>query len=564
MTPKEFVVAYQKHGSVKAVMRNKGLTWHGARKLYVTAVREGLMSKQPVGRKNKEQSKTPEPVIEGQVKARPTRVLPIPEKGTVNRYLFTCAQNQTKLFTPWWKNLLVLANHYNAEVHVSRFTYVKSGLGARGDKAQVTKKEDLYGGRELVWEKELTPYLSDDRIEVAPGLVWCGEMNILPTATRPLSGLESYTGRKSSIFPHVKLAMESIPSGRNEGTKFTYTTGAVTMRNYIQRKAGLKAEFHHCYGALLVEVDSDGDWFCRQINADSEGTIYDLDIRVHNSHLTKGNRVEGITWGDIHTDEMTPNIARLAWGIVGPGEMAFDRSMIDVLRPKYQFMHDVITFMGPSHHVLKDPYTRFRRKVSGHMDVRAELQRGAIFLTAATRPWCKTVCVDSNHHHHIGRWLKEQDGRYDPANVEFWIDMQKRAYEFMRETGGEPNYLLEGMKLAGFPNIDKSIRFLEEDESFILCPDANGGVECGAHGDLGPNGSRGSTRAFTRMGRKMNKGHDHIAAIMDGVYSAATSATLTPDWSRGPGSWSNSAILTYKNAKRAIVTAWNSKWRAEG
>jgi hypothetical protein len=150
---------------------------------------------------------------------------------------------------------------------------------------------------EIKWAPEIDNYHSDERLEIAPGLVWCGEQNIIPTAERPLRGLEVYTGRKSGIIPHVKIAMESIPSSKHAPTKFNYTTGTVTQRNYIQRKAGLKAQFHHCYGALLVEVDADGNWFCRQINADSDGMIYDLDICVHGKVLTTGNNVEAITWG---------------------------------------------------------------------------------------------------------------------------------------------------------------------------------------------------------------------------------------------------------------------------
>ena len=87
----------------------------------------------------------------------------------------------------------------------------------------------------------------------------------MPTASNPLSGFETYSGRNSSIFPHAKLAMHSIASLQGSGAKLIYTTGTITQRNYIQKKAGILAEFHHCYGALLVEVDHEGVWKVRQI-----------------------------------------------------------------------------------------------------------------------------------------------------------------------------------------------------------------------------------------------------------------------------------------------------------
>ncbi|KKK55344.1 hypothetical protein LCGC14_3075480, partial [marine sediment metagenome] len=199
------------------------------------------------------------------------RDIALPAAGKVRRYILTCAQNNTHLNEPVWRNLLALARHYDAAVMVSRFVYDKRTHSNMD-------KDKFAPGRadpsEVSWAPEIVPYLCDERVELAPSLVFCGEMNILPTAVRPLSGIEAYTGRKSGIFPHVKVAMESVPSGKYEGTKINYTTGTVTQRNYIQRKAGLKADFHHVYGGLLVEVDGDGNWFARQLNADGEGTIY--------------------------------------------------------------------------------------------------------------------------------------------------------------------------------------------------------------------------------------------------------------------------------------------------
>jgi hypothetical protein len=79
-------------------------------------------------------------------------------------------------------------------------------------------------------------------------------MNILPTANDPLEGLETYSQRKSAIFPHAKMAMRSVATMKHEGTKLNFTTGTVTQMNYIQKKAGLVGEHHHVYGAVLVEV----------------------------------------------------------------------------------------------------------------------------------------------------------------------------------------------------------------------------------------------------------------------------------------------------------------------
>jgi len=265
-----FAEAYNKHGTIRAAAARCGVTvGKASHKRYTRALAAGLIE-QPgragprPARRTKDELK---PVVGGQVRATRMETLEQPAKGRVQRYIFTCAQNNTHLNRAVWDNLLALAKHYDARVMVSRFVYDKRAQTGMDKDTFVGSRRGQADPSEVVWDSELTPYLSDERVTVAPGLVWCGEMNILPTAVRPLSGMESYTGRKSAIFPHVKLAMESVASGKHEGTKFIYTTGTVTQRNYIQRKAGLKAEFHHCYGGLLVEVDGDGNWFVRQLNA---------------------------------------------------------------------------------------------------------------------------------------------------------------------------------------------------------------------------------------------------------------------------------------------------------
>lgn len=557
MTPQDFVAALKQHGSMKAIFRaNKGtekhVRWANLVALHAEAVAMGLMERRGVGRKaNEEIKETTAPEPQGSVKAKATPQAAAPGPGEVKRFIFTCAQNNTKLHEGFWKNLLALKEHYKAELHVSRFLYIKHGLGASGDKAVVVKKERMGDGENVVWDERLKPYISDGRLEVAPSLVWCGEMNILPTAVRPLSGLEVYTGRKSMIVPHVKIALESIASTRGEPTKLNYTTGAVTQRNYIQRKAGLKAEFHHCYGALLVEVCEDG-WFCRQLHADSEGVIHDLDIRVAEGKVHTGNPVEGITWGDVHRAEIERWVLDLAFGTGG---------MLDQLRPKHQFLHDVLHFRGRSHHELRHPHTIFKRHVQGAEDVAKELREAGEFINRAARSWCSNVIVGSNHHRHLGRWLEEQDGRLDPINARIWFKLNEEAYTVIMAGDKTLDYFRLGLWAVDWRN-EKNTVFLHEDDSYVICPDEHGGIECGQHGDLGPNGSRGNIKTFARLGRRTNIGHSHSAGICDGAYQAGTCGELSPDWTHGPSSWSHSHIVTYPNGKRAIITMWNGRWRA--
>ncbi len=551
MTPKQFVKAYKEHGSIKAVSRNEGLTWHAARKLYSEAVKQELMDSQPVGRKSNDQVKKPEPVFTGEMRVRQVREFNVPKKG-IKTYIFTSAQNNTKIHEGLWQNILALAKYRGAEIHVSRYTYMKSGLGRKGDKALFTevKDETLYGANVVAWTSEIDDYLNDERCEVAPGLVWCGEWQRLPTTKRPLGGYETYTGRKSGIFPHAKFEMQSVPASKFEDTKFNYTTGTVTMRNYIVKGAGLQATFHHGYGALLVEVDSDGDWFCRQLNATSDGVICDLDLMVKDGIVTTGHRVEGLTLGDIHEQEKNEKVDGLV------------NKMIEDLRPKYVFYHDLLNFGSANHHEMKDPFRKFERYMARQENVSDEVEHTMGYLADKARRHSnsKHIVVSSNHDQALERWLREADWRLDPINMLFFMKAAQAKLQAISDLDDRFHMLRHWWH--EFEMDYSNVRFLDEDESFVLCEDAHGGIEGGMHGHIGANGSRGGAAGFAKMGRKANVAHTHAAGIYDGIYTSGTSSNLDLTYNKGPSSWSHSEIVTYVTGKRAIITLYNDKYKA--
>lgn len=488
-------------------------------------------------------------IVEGRVKPEPRRKLELPEAGKIARYIFTAAQSNTNVHDGVWENLTALAAVYDAQIVVSRFTYMKEAYGAKsvkpGKGATAKDKADLW------FDARIEPFVCDEGIEVAPGLVFCGEMQISPTAVRPLSGLESYTGRKSSIFPHPKIAMESVPSAKHEPTKLMFTTGAVTLRNYIAKKAGQRAEFHHSYGGLLVEVDSEGNWWCRQLNADSEGTIYDLTLRAAGGKVTGGHRVKAINWGDIHVGTVPKPVFEACWG--GEG-------MLAELDPEFQFVHDLLDFRAQNHHDRGNHHSRFAKWIAGKSSVAKEMLEVVEFLQDIKTPGVETIVVDSNHDNAFKRWLREADYRADPENAILFLESQLQVYKAIAADDKDFHVVEWAVKrISEDPELAK---FLRCDESFVICHDANGGIECGMHGHLGANGAKPSQTGFAKMGRKSNLGHTHSASIYDGVYTAGVLGDLDQGYNVGPSSWTHSNIVTYATGKRAIITIWKGRWRA--
>lgn len=534
----EVVETYaQERGSIRATARRLQISRGAVKYRLERAAREqGLQFEKPISG--------------GKVHAYRTIKMPLPKQGEVKRYILTSAQNNTDAHVPFFENLVAYADHIDAEIKVARYpynrgAYLRMNMGLDGPTDDDTK--------DLWFDPIFDEYICDERLELAPFLVFCGEVKILPTAKRPLSSFETYAGRASGIFPHAKFALESIAGTADDGAKFNYTTGTATLMNYIQKKAGLQAEFHHSYGAVIAEVDHEGDWFVRQLSADSDGTFYDITengvVRVEGGAVVPG-KVEAINWGDIHAEVVDPEIYSMAFA---------DGGILDTLRPRHQFAHDVLDFRARNHHEIKNPHQMFKRWREGTDNVREELIRVKQLLEDIDRDFCLTVVVDSNHDNALERWLREADYRTDPENALFFLECQLEKYRALARDDEDYHVMREALRREG---LSHSTLFLGPDDSFVLCDDGSGGVECGMHGHLGPNGARGSPIGLSKMGRKANTGHTHSAQIIDGLYVAGTMSRLRLDYNKGPSSWSHSFIVTYENGKRTIVTCYNGKWRA--
>lgn len=481
----------------------------------------------------------------GTIGGRTRQVRPLPHEGEVRRYVLTSAQNNTHVHEQLWLNLLALAGHYDAELMVGTYSYNKSAYGAKSIKrgAKVDTEDRVW------YDPQVVEHICDDTVQLAPRLVWCGELNILPTAMNPLGQLEAYNGRDSNLVPHAKFAMQAVAGLTGEGTKHNYSTGTVTLRNYIQKRIGLLGEQYHGYGALLVEVCGDGAWYVRQLQATETGVIRDLRLKVEGGVVTDGNPIEAISWGDVHVRVIDPTVRSLAWGEGG---------MLDELRPSYQLMHDLIDFRSRNHHDSKNPQLGFQKWRDKAESVSAEVAEVRDFLVdEAVRPWCRTVIVPSNHHEAMTRWLQEADWRTDPANAVFyheaWLELLRHddadifKWAVERSQRNEQDFL----RLA-------RVRWLETDEPLVLA-----GVEVGQHGHLGINGARGNHKAFVRLGRPATTGHEHSAGIHLWNWVSGTCTRMRIGYNRGPSSWSHSHTILYPEGTRTLITMWRGRWKAE-
>jgi len=472
-----------------------------------------------------------------------------PRSGT-KTWIFSSAQAHTAVHEGFMRNLEAYAQHLNADIHISGFTY----------NMQPTAREDK--NLTSIYHPAIERYISNKKFDVGGKLVFCGEMNTLPTATDPLSGFQTYTREKWGILPHPKVVLESVPTRLHDDPKIMMTTGAVTMPNYLQQKAGIKAEFHHVIGAVLVEMDSQGDFFCRHIHAADGGSFYDLTTFVDHGEVFPDcdGTVEAITWGDIHTESLDPEVCEGAWGhrpLSTDGSVINPDNILDTLKPSHQFFHDLIDFRRRNHHNIKDPHHIFKMRVQGKERVSDEFFDAATFLETTQREFCKSVVVDSNHDRAFEKWLKTTSFQEDPANAVFYLEAQRAYYQAIMDH--DEDFLIAEWAVRSQGAAIKDVLFVPHTGSYTVCDN----IECAMHGDKGANGAKGHIKSFAKMGPKANIADKHGAGIYEGIYLAGHSCMRDQGYNRGGlTSWNHSHTLVYANGKRTIVTMRGSKWKA--
>ena len=521
MTDKEVLESVRKHGSIRKTARELGIP------------KSTLIDRHARAKQN---------AYTSQQRDNPLSILN-PRAGAVKRFILSSAQDGTEVHVPFLKNLEAFSNYHDAPLYIGGFTYNKN----------------IFRGRqpeEAAFAPEVEKYITNRRIKLVPNLVFCAEMNTTPTAGNPLSALEGYTRSKSGIFPHAKVALQSVATMKYEHPKQIMTTGAVTKPNYIQKKAGQKAEFHHAYAAVLVELCPDGTFYVRQLRGtDDDGSFFDLDVLVKDGKITSGHRALSLTYGDIHHEKLDPHVAAATWGI---GDETENTCLLDLVKPQYQFFHDLSDFSPRNPHAVSDIHFRFAQYNKGTEKVEDALRGCANFLVQTQRSTSDSIVVESNHDNMYVRWLKNADYKTDPANAIFFLRSQLRYYEYLEQEFAERDIPLFENTLRGFDEENlNGIEFLQEDESFVV-----GGVEYGLHGHRGANGSRGTPRQFTKIGPKVTHGHVHSPSIIEGVYTCGVSGVLDMVYNKGPSSWAQTHCIQYSNGKRALITIINGKYCA--
>ena len=213
------------------------------------------------------------------------------------RYVITAAQNATPIHAPFLANLLSYCKKNRAQLVVIPYRYKNPTSMWSAD----AESDDW-------WAPELTKYLYDRRINPTPKLTLLADIKTQPTAQRPLTGYETITGPRSAIVGHPKIEFTTVPAPQSRMAKIVCSTGAVTKTNYIPSKIGKIAEFHHAFGAVVVETNGKR-FHIRQINALSDGSFCELD-HEYKSGTARKIEIEALVMGDSHIRFIDPRVVK--------------------------------------------------------------------------------------------------------------------------------------------------------------------------------------------------------------------------------------------------------------
>lgn len=447
------------------------------------------------------------------------------------RYIISCAVNNTKLHVGWG-SIKQYAHETGATILVQAAMY-KNPTASRGKNKKV---------RDNTYAEELKPYLTRKDIRLGQNLTFFGSAPVQPTASTAFGGLEVAAGYTSGILGHVKRQMTVVPTD-SRTPRVLWTTGAITMPKYSRSRAGWKASKHHVIGALIVEVERGGEFFVRNVSINRDGSFTDLDRVYTPTGSKQAPAALTLTLGDIHVGHEDEEV------------LGATRDLVALLRPKHLVLHDVYDGSARSHHrhSQRDRYdARFDR-------VEKEVEAVARFLQECSTTWSpKQMEVDvisSNHHDHLTRWLEEHDGRQDPVNDPYHSHLKSRCYLFRDQHGRWPNELeLECRRLG----VGGRVKFIGREESLKVGP-----VEHAFHGDKGVNGTRGSLRAYTRLGVKCTIGHSHTPGILDGVFQTGLTATKLMEYNHRPSTWLHAHVVLGADGKRQLIVIVKGRYRAE-
>tara|TARA_R100001143_G_C3360997_1_gene135674 strand:- start:7064 stop:8659 length:1596 start_codon:yes stop_codon:yes gene_type:complete len=450
--------------------------------------------------------------------------------------VFTAAQNATPVHEAFFGALETFCKHNDAELCIIPLRY-KNPTSLFSE----NMKDDEY------WAVP-HEYLYEQRKKLNDNLLVLGDVKIQPTKVDPLTGVHGMTHGESGIFGHTKMRMKCVATPQNKMPKVLTTTGACTVANYTDTLAGKKGDFHHVLGAVVVQIESPTKYHIHHINArKSDGAFIFKTEYYDASGVKPAPPYEAVVFGDAHYRFADPRVVEATFGKGG---------LVETLNPAALVWHDLLDcYFGNPHHG-ENPFIRKAKHDANFHIAQDEVTETVAWLQKLTGDRLSYI-VPSNHDDMFARWVVREDWKkLEPENMGFYLEtaLQMAKSAKMSEIGAQylDPFQYWVNKLTGD---DPRIVAMSTNEHLKIKD-----IECGYHGDKGPNGARGTVKNLSEIGSKVISGHGHTPEIRDGHYRTGTMTRLTAEYTHGPGSWLNTHCSIDALGKRHLHTCVDGKF----
>jgi hypothetical protein len=433
----------------------------------------------------------------------------------------TSCLNDTKIFKEFFDNLVEYCKFHNYKLLVIKNKYLNPTA--------------LNGQKDLQWPVECIPYFLETTMRVGNQFKVIGDCNIQATASHPLTGIDGLSEGITTIVGHPVLQLKSMPVNKHKDHVVLHSTGSVSVKSsYSATKAGYRASFHHCYGAIVVALDKPNEKFhIRQLLADKTGTFHDLNEKWENAQMSH-SFVDAIYLGDEHVVFRDKKVSAATFGPQG---------IVDTLKPKYIIRGDVLDCFSVSHHHANDFFARYKKHNVMRMgNVMAELRETVSYIHDTTPDFATSLLINGNHESHLDKWLNVADPKQDLVNAKFYHQMMWYKLDAMEKGHNESAF---SHFLRAFSPSKPNVKICPDD--FVLH-----GINLSMHGDRGPNGARGSGQNLSKIGERSIVGHSHC---LTDDHSALTQA----GWKKVYDIIVGELVLTYDHATKSNVWLPNKK-----
>lgn len=373
---------------------------------------------------------------------------------------------------------------------------------------------------------------------------WLCSMKIPPKSAQPTDKLKRIGQRDGSLIAaSPKQFLQFVAVGPERLPRAIMSTGAITLPNYSSR-SGISctdyiANHDHVLGAIIVEIVDDSSFHFRQIQADAKGSFYSIGVK-YSPTGSKKSAPKAMLWGDLHSGEIDPDAKRANFEIM-------KETGVDTI-----YLGDAFSGISINHHEEHNKVKRAILATQNKMDLGAEIKELCKDINEiSSHPNVKKIIiVDSNHHDFLSaHYLSE--GKYIDEPQNYFL-----AHELVGAMGKGWNPLQYACeKIYGLKNAEM-IQWLELDEDSSIA-----GVQMGAHGHRGANGSKGSKRTLEEAYGEAMHGHTHSPYIFRGVFCVGTTSILRPGFVQGPSGWVHCSGNVYENGARELINSFSGNWR---